>query len=179
MSERLWFQQPVEGLFLKGLGGKLTPELQRTVRKAGIDLANLQPAYPIEQVRGALEALGPMLYPGMTREQFLREFGRVFLRGYSQTLIGGAMVQLMKVIGARRTLERMTKNFRSGSNFIETRFTSLGPTEAEVWFNDGAEMPEFFAGVVEQGGAFLALERNTVTLTRGQGTDFTLVVRWG
>lgn len=178
MAERLWFQQPVEGLFLRGLGPRLTPELVQVVRAQGIELANLRPAYPIEQVRGSLEALAPTLFPSATREQALREFGRIFLRGYAQTFIGSAMVKLMKVIGPRRTLQRMTANFRTGSNFIETRFTSLGPTEAEVWFNDGADMPEFFAGVVDQGSDFLALTRSTVELLPDTPPAFRLRVTW-
>lgn len=175
---RLWFQQPIEGLFLRGLGPQMTPQAKAAVKACGIDLDRLEPGYPVEVVEQALKALTPLLAPDLSQADALRSFGRAFLRGYSETLLGGAMVAVMKAVGPRRTLERMQKNFRTGTNFIETKFTSTGPTSAELWFNDGGGVPEFFAGVVEQGGVFLATQGTTVVLKPDVPPAFRLDVSW-
>ena len=49
-EERLWYSTVIEAIFIKGLATRLTPELRLGIKKAGIDLGKLQPAYPIAQV---------------------------------------------------------------------------------------------------------------------------------
>lgn len=176
--ERLWFQQPIEGQFLRGLGEKLTPELRAVVKGCGIDLDRLQPGYPVEVMERTLKTLAPLVFPTLSTSEAMWEFGRAFLRGYSQTFLGGAMVGVMKAVGPRRTLERMQKNFRTGTNFIETRFTSTGPNSAELWFNDGAGTPEFFAGVVEQGASFVDSKGTKVVLHEDVSPAFRLTITW-
>ncbi|MFZ5446745.1 MAG: DUF2378 family protein [Myxococcota bacterium] len=154
-TQRLWFTQAIEGLFIRGLGERLTPAVRAKILEAGIDLSRLEPAYPIEQVfRGARSVL-PLLWPGVPEDEAFRQLGVAFMRGYAQTLVGGAMVQMMKLIGTRRTLERMQKNFRTGGNYLETRFTPLGPTSVELWINDVSGMPGLYTGIIEEGGHFV------------------------
>lgn len=178
MSERLWFQQSVEGLFVRGLGKAMTPALEEQLRAAGIDLRRLQPAYPVEAMRRAIDATLAALYPDRSRAEGLAELGRVFMRGYGQTLIGGAMVQFMKVIGPRRSLERMQRNFRTGTNFIETKFTAIDERTVDLWFNDVSGMPELYAGILEEGGRATGTATVSVTMTPGPGEGFTYRVAW-
>lgn len=160
MTQRLWFTQTVEGLFIRGLGDRLTPDAKAALAKAGIDVTKkLEVAYPAEVVDAACRTVLPFVLPGVSEDEGFFELGRVFMRGYSSTLIGSAMVGVMKVIGARRSLERMTKNFRTGGNYIETKVTVHGPTSVELWFNDVGQMPGFYRGVIVGGGQLIGVER--------------------
>lgn len=116
MAERLWFSHAVEGLFGRGLGARLTPEAKAAAHDAGIDVDKLAVAYTAETFERACRAVAPFVLPGLDDDASFFELGRIFMHGYSSTLIGAAMVGVMKVIGARRSLERMTKNFRTGGN---------------------------------------------------------------
>lgn len=177
MADRLWFSHAIEALFVRGLGPKLTPEVRAIIAKHGIDLGKLQPAYGIEVVTAAVFELLPLVFPGVAKGEALRQLGVAFMTGYSSTFLGGAMVQMMKVIGTRRSLERMQKNFRTGGNYLETRFTLLGPQSAEVWFNDVNGMPELYQGIVQEGGR-LSGSDVTVTIRDVTPPSVTLQIDW-
>lgn len=100
------------------------------------------------------------------------------MRGYVETLLGRAMVQVMKVVGPRRSLERMQRNFRTGSNYIETRFTSLGKGQAELWFNDVSGIPDFYAGVMSAGGRLAAAGNVRVTVHPSTDESCRFLVEW-
>lgn len=178
MSERLWFQSSVEGLFVRGVGSAMTTSLAARLAAIGIDLNALAPAYPAAVMTEAIHMTVAELFPERTSAEGLRELGRVFMRGFGQTFIGAAMVQFMKVIGPRRTLERMQRNFRNGSNFIETRFTAVDERTATLWFNDVSGMPEFYAGILEEGGRTTGTADVAVSFTPGEGADCTFRITW-
>jgi uncharacterized protein (TIGR02265 family) len=178
VSEQLWFEPAVDGFFVRGVGADMTPVLREQLRALGVDVKKLAPAYPVPVMAKAIDLTIAALYVDRSRAEGLRELGRVFMRGYAQTLVGAAMTQLMKVIGPRRSLERMQRNFRTGTNFIETRFTALGEKAAELWFNDVSGMPELFAGILEAGGRMTGAGDVVVTFAPGPGADCTYRVSW-
>ena len=108
-AQPLDFGQVYEGLFVRGLRGRLT----------------LQPAYPSSVLPACIVLTAQTLYPTEPLEQALKVIGRTFFLGFIDTLLGRAMLGLLRIIGPRRSLERMQRNFRTGSNYIETRFLSL------------------------------------------------------
>lgn len=177
-AERLWFGHTIDGLFVRGLGARLTPELKEKLRTAGIDLNKPQPAWPIEAVHAGCVAILPTLYPKLELDAAFRQLGISFMQGYAETFIGTAMVQVMKVIGPRRTLERMQKNFRSGGNFVETRFASTGPTARELWINDVSPHPEFYVGLIEEGGRMIGTKNLRVAITKSEPPALTVNVTW-
>lgn len=178
MTQRLWFSQTVEGLFIRGLGERLTPAAKEAIAKAGVDVTKLEPAYPAEAVEQACLAVLPFVFPGVSEDEGLFELGRTFMRGYSSTVMGSAMVGVMKVIGARRSLERMTKNFRTGGNYIETKSTVLGPTSVALWFNDVGRMPGFFRGVIVGGGELIDVNDMRVAQQLGEPPTAVFTVTW-
>lgn len=178
MSEKLWFQQSIEGLFLRGVGQDMTPSLRAKLLALGIDLTALKPGYDAQVVSQAIRVTAAELFPTKPESEALREIGALFMRGYVQTLVGRAMVQLMKVVGPRRSLERMQRNFRTGSNYIETRFTSLGPGMAELWFNDVSGIADFYAGVMSAGGRMAAAGEVRVTVNPSEDASCRFVVEW-
>ena len=157
-QQRLWFSNSVEGLLVRGIGTRLTPALREKVRDEGINLERLEPAYPVERFVAACRAVIPTLYPDKTEAEAFYELGCSFLRGYSETLLGAAMVRMMKLIGPRRTLERMTKNFRTGGNYLDTRFVALTRSSVELWISDVTEMPDFYRGMIEEGARMISVK---------------------
>ncbi|MBL8910599.1 MAG: DUF2378 family protein [Archangium sp.] len=178
-GEQLWFSHAIEALFVRGLGARLTPEVKdRIVNKHGINLDRMPPAYPIRQVVEACRSILPMLYPRLSEAEGFRQLGVSFMQGYVETLVGKAMVAVLKVIGPRRTLERMQKNFRTGGNYLETRFKVLGPTTCELWINDCTGMPTFYAGMIEEGARMIGTRNLKTSLTPDTGPAWTMLVTW-
>lgn len=168
MEERLWFDAAIEGLWHKALAGKVTPALEARLRAEGIDLARLLPGYPAAVAARCVALTAAALFPDQPEDDRLRAIGRTFLLGYQQTLIGRAVIQVLRLIGPRRSLERMQSNFRS-VNYVKTRFTALGPNSAEVWFNHVDGIPAYFAGIIEQGGAFAGAKSVQVSWAEKDG----------
>ncbi len=136
-SEPLDFAHVFEGLFLRGLRGQLDAELMRRVKEKGVDLSKpLEPAYPAHVLVDCLTVAAQTLYPNQTLERGINTLGHVFFRSYVDTFMGRAMLSVLRMVGPRRTLERMQRNFRTGNNYIETRFVSVAPGHAELWFNE-------------------------------------------
>ncbi|MEW5741358.1 MAG: DUF2378 family protein [Myxococcota bacterium] len=178
MSEKLWFQQSIEGLFVRGVGELMTPALRDQLRALGLELDRLQPGYPADLVSKSIRVTAAELFPTLPEPEALREIGALFMRGYTETLIGRAMVQLMRVLGPRRTLERMQRNFRTGANYIETRFRSLGPGRVELWFNDVSGIPDFYAGVMTAGGRQTGARNVRVACSPATDASCTFLVEW-
>ena len=173
MPEKLWFSQSIEGLWVRGVGDSMTPSLRAQLLALGIDLEHLKPAYPNDDVVKAIRLTAEALFGG--HPDAMRKMGALFMKGFAETLMGRAMVQFMKVIGPRRSLQRMERNFRTGGNYIESRFTSLGVGKAQVWFNDVSGIPDFYAGIIETGGGFAGAKDLKVTFDE---TANTFDVNW-
>ena len=176
-AERLWFHNTVESVFLKALGERLTPPLREQLRVLGIDFKRPQPAYPADMVEQGVELVCVQLYPSLARAAAHLELGTLFMRSYTQTLIGKAMVGTMRVIGMRRTLERMQRNFSTGGNYMQCTCKHLGPGRVELWINDTAGLPTFWAGVVGEGARLIGVPAN-ITSTPGAERSCTYLVSW-
>src|SRR6185369_5530629 len=90
--EDVVFGNTVDALFLKALGTKLSMRCVERVKEAGIDL------------RSKLKLL----------------LGNAFMDGFERTLIGKAMITAVRFMGPKRTLAKMTTNFRSSNNCMQT-----------------------------------------------------------
>ena len=179
VAEQLVFPQTVEGLFVRGLAREMTPGLKARLREAGLDLdrplaAGYRAADFARWIRLAAEAL----YPGESEEQALRRMGRHFFVGYMDTLMGRALAPVLRVIGPRRTLERMERNFRSGTNYIEVRTETNGPAEVVLHFNDVHGLPGYYAGIAEQGAGLTGAKGTTVEVLPAPAPRCALRVRW-
>ena len=179
-TEHLWFSQTIEAVFVKGLEGKLTPSIKTDFKKLGLDLdRKLDPAYPVTVVRKACQALMPVLYPSMSEEEAFHELGLSSMRGWSETLLGKALMQVLKLIGVRRSLLRMHTTMRSGNNYIETSSVVISGNCIELIFSDVSGMPTFYQGIIEE-GARMAYAKN-LRVTTGAGSTppgHTFRVEW-
>jgi uncharacterized protein (TIGR02265 family) len=179
-AEHLWYSQTIEAVFVKGLDGKLTPGIKAEFRKLGLDLdKKLSPAYPVTVVNAACKVLMPVLFPTMSEEEAFHELGLSSMRGWSETLVGKALMQLLKLIGVRRSLLRMHTTMRSGNNYIETSALVVSGNCIELVFSDVSGMPTFYQGIIEE-GARMAHAKNLRITTGATSTPpgHTFRVEW-
>jgi uncharacterized protein (TIGR02265 family) len=147
-----------------GLGrafrSRLSPALLAELRATGLDFDRLQPAYPLEVWEKVARQVAAAIFPGVPETEAWRLLGQGFVEGYRQTLLGASVMAMAKVLGVRRFVARMGRNFRTGSNFAQMTVTLLGDTEAVIesrvdplflaqWTGKSLLMPHYRLGVLE------------------------------
>ena len=154
-GSKLIFSSAMDAL-LKVIQGRITPETQRALAAMRIGPPHRpEPAYPAEHWAAAVKLISADMFPGGDLYNQHRQLGRATVLQFADTLMGKAMFGAAKIIGARRSLDRMTRNLRTGANFIETRFTVLDEKTQEVWMNDVTDVPGFYAGLIGAGVDFI------------------------
>lgn len=165
MAEKLIFAQTFEGL-VRSIGPRLTPELRRGMRERGFNAdVRLEPAYSQDVFISVVQYLAQALHPSLPLEEGTAQVGRVFMDGFGETLIGRAMLGMMRVIGPAGSLKRVTQNFRTGNNFSQTRLTQLGPRQYELWVNE-LRMPGWYVGIISRGLELAGAKNARVVLDR-------------
>ena len=165
MAEKLIFAQTFEGL-VRSIGPGLTPELRRGMRELGFNCdARLEPAYSIEVFCAVVEFVARSLYPSMSLDEAIAQVGRGFMDGFDETLIGRAMLGMMRVIGPEGSLKRVTQNFRTANNYSQTRLTRLAPRHFELWVNE-LRMPGWYVGIISRGLELAGGQNPRVVLDR-------------
>ena len=144
------FGHALQGLFEVGLRGRVTPTLAARLKAVGVDLSRpFDIAYPREVWGRVLALTAAELWPAEPTDRAFFLLGRQMLLGYTETLLGRALVSLVKLLGPRRLLGRMTHNLRSGCNYNETKLEDLGPGRARFWINEPALPPGYVAGLLD------------------------------
>jgi uncharacterized protein (TIGR02265 family) len=159
MNEQLWFDFTIEGIFVKGLGPLLTPELRGDLRALGIDLNHLNPAYPVEVARRGLEAARLRVFPDVPEDEAFRELGRLSVIGYLDTMVGKAVLGMVRLMGVKRSLLRLHQSVSGGSNYVKTSSVLVAPTCIEITIEDVTGLPTFWEGIL-LGGAQVAHAKN-------------------
>ncbi len=178
-DELLVFEQTLEALFLRALNGRLTPECKARLRQAGLDVdRKLQPAYSFEAWMEFVRITAEELFPGEPLEQGIWKLGDAYVEGFRETMLGRAVLSLLRVLGPRRTLARATQNFRAGNNFTETRLTERGPRHFELWMNNVGRYPAFTAGIIHGGLKVAGAKDIQVTVDAYDGRACTYGIRW-
>jgi uncharacterized protein (TIGR02265 family) len=127
--ERAVFAPTVEGL-VRGLGSKLSEPTLAELRKLGLDLDQpLKPGYPALMWHQALKLIAAEVYPGLTAEEAHFQMGARTVSGLDETLVGKAMLGLIRLIGPRRALQRLPTSSKVGTNFMTVTLTEQGPTD--------------------------------------------------
>ncbi len=170
-EDRKVFLQVVEGLLRHGVGERVTPRLRERLRQVGLDLDRpLLPAYPLTQWHYCLHIILEEVYPGVPREEACRQLAEHHVDGFGRTLLGRAMMRLMRLMGPRRTVRQMVQALRSSDNYTEVRLAELGPGTWEMWMNSVLDMPGYaealFVSFLKASGA---AEPRTVIVRRDEG----------
>lgn len=171
VSDKVIFDHVIRAMFKANLE-KLSRDGVRKVAAEGIDpTQKLLPAYPAETWARCAQALAQDLYPGVEMVEATRRVARNTVDAFAHELIGKAMFALCRLIGPERTARRMTQNFRSGSNFVDTSLTRINdaPLTNELWINDVSGLPGFYLGLLEGGVEHTAGKTWAVSLARTDG----------
>jgi len=177
----LVFNHTVQGLFSRTFPDGVPPELKAQLRTVGVDLdKTLLPAYPTTTWSRCIELGARTAFPQEPRREVAwRRMGERMIDGYQDSMIGKAMFSMLQVLGPRRTLQRAQKNFRTGNNYTEVRFSDVSPTEMEVWFNETDDvLRHFTVGLVLAGLRAGGASEPEVRLLGTDAKGFTLRASW-
>jgi uncharacterized protein (TIGR02265 family) len=178
LPTKIVFAGTFEGFF-RSLRDRLTPELKAKLRAEGLDLdKKLAPGYPFEVWVRVVDVVAEGLYSGLSQAEAHWKLGEDFLRGFAETVIGRAMFGVLRLLGPMKAFARMERNWRSGSNYVETKFTALNPTCAEVWMTGVDGRPWFNAGIILEGGRQIGVKNLRVEIVRCVADEATYRVTW-
>lgn len=176
-TEKLIFAQTFEGLF-RSVQTRLTPALQQGLKQRGVDLTRpLLPAYSHEVFTEVMLYLAAQLHPLIEEDEAVTLLGRGFMEGFGETMIGRAMLAAMRLIGPRRTLERVSRQFRAGNNFTETKLTPVNERTFELWINE-VRLPGWYIGIVSRGLELAGGAQVKVEIIGREGRSGTFRITW-
>lgn len=174
-AEKVVFGQSMEGIY-RALAPH-TPQERAAFLKAGITKEKFNPAYPIANWLEIIDACAASRFAGQSELDRFTEVGRLFFTGFQKTLIGSALMAMLKILGPRRTLERLTRNFRTANNFTEGTLESLAPNHHRVRINYTAR-PGFYLGVMETGCLYAGAKGLSVTILETKDLATTYEIKW-
>ncbi|MBL8910118.1 MAG: DUF2378 family protein [Archangium sp.] len=178
MGEALVWRHTIEGLIRVGVArGDGTPWKSR-MKEVGLNVdAPLATAYPRDQWKQFIATSAEVLFQG-TEEERLEQVGKAFIEEYAETFLGRAVASVLKLIGPRRALERMTKSLRSGNSYSDTRATFTGATSAEFWLNDTLGFPTYIVGALGAVMRITSAKNVVVKPIKIEGVACTFIVTW-
>ena len=175
MDEKVTFPQAFESLY-RVLGTPPPAEAVARLKAAGLDPAKPQistlPSYV-----AAMEIVMASRWPTLSTEEASLELGRAIMRNYEQTLLGRAVVGMMKVIGPDRAVQRLTRQLRTVNSYTETRCSPLGPGRYEVWINH-VVYPRYYCGVFEEGMRLAGTTGGAARVLSREGFQATFELSW-
>ena len=178
--ERVFFSHTVAAMFVEAFPPAAFPGLGERLKDAGLDVSGpLLPAYPYAVWRAALEAQRAIVFPGRALDEASREQGARYVEAYfERTIIGGPLRALLRLLGPRRSLDRMTRNFKTANNFSEVRFEQTGEGEGLLTVNDVfSASPHYMVGIVEHGLRLCGM-RTQLTPLQADGQGWRFTCRW-
>jgi uncharacterized protein (TIGR02265 family) len=179
MQEKMVFDQTLEGLFVRGLEGRVTPTLRTHLKEVGVDLdRKLLPAYPFETWCSCVRLVVRELYSGTPEEQAYRALGERMVDGYRGTMIGRALFSVLQLLGPRRQMDRVQQSFRSGNNYTEVRLHERGPGHLEMWMNEAGPTRYLVQGAILAGLRGCGVSDAQVRVMRFTSEDVTFEVVW-
>jgi uncharacterized protein (TIGR02265 family) len=174
------FENTVDGLFHRGLGGRLSRTAKDRMRRVGLDLElKLNPAYPREIYYECVRIAAADIYPKLSPDEAYYQLGQDFMRGYETTFLGRALLSVIRIIGPKRSLQRMTHNLHSANNYMDTKLTEMGPSRFELWVNQTSGMPTYLQGVFQYALTIAGAKDLVVTIARREDAGCTYSVSWG
>lgn len=177
--EPVIFTTAFEGV-RKAFGHRFTPELVAEMKAVGVDFEALQAGYPFDtwfaMSRVVVKAL---MDPDLPVGEQYRRWGRDFMPGYVQTTVGFATLTMARLLGVRRTLHRMGRNFKTSGNYTETTVTDVEPGRVHLhtWV-----LPEYLPRIPKDSPPLVFDYRHgvlegTLDLLNAPNPDITIIER--
>lgn len=149
-DEQLVFGPTLEGLFIRGLKGKLSAALLSELRAKGLDLDRpLLPAYPRSVVNECVALTAKALFPDKSPSEAFYLVGKHVTPGMRATTIGSATLTMVRLVGPRRTLDRLARTFRSTNNYMKVTLRELASTTFELDLEPSNDYPSYMQAVIE------------------------------
>jgi uncharacterized protein (TIGR02265 family) len=166
-----------EGLFVRGVPP--TPQLKEKLRSIGVDLDRLDVSYPQAKFKEACEAAAPILFPAKTETEAMREFGRVFVVGFRDTIVGKMAFITLPLLTPAGILDRTPRFVAMASDYIDIQIEKTGEKSRRMTFNYENPMPEFFAGLFESALRFAkGASKTQIEVQKVRAAGFELVISW-
>jgi uncharacterized protein (TIGR02265 family) len=150
MEEPVVYQHVFESLLKHGVGTRMTPALREKLKALDADPDRLKPAYPRDAWDGIMESVREAIYPQLSKEEGQKRLGQDMVIGTGGSVFGKMILQMVKVLGPKRTLLRVPKSYRDGNNFTEVKLTEKGPTEFEMWMSYSGNSSPMVCGSLEE-----------------------------
>jgi uncharacterized protein (TIGR02265 family) len=178
MSEALVFTPIFEAL-ARALGPRLNAEAKERFRALGVnyDAPELLPGYPYETWVQAMDLGSQLLLPNASQDARHEATGRRLIDSYGETLVGKALLTAMRVIGPRRSLERMARNLRTANNYTETKLTVAPDGAYHLWCSKVASV-SFYRGLLQRGLEVAGAKEVSVTSLTHDATGATFAITW-
>lgn len=175
-----WFvyEHTVEGLFFKALHGRIKPPLEERLKALGIDLKGKPKSVPHAQWVQALHLAATELFEGTVDQRF-RQLGNAVMLRHEDTVMGKAVITVMRLMGPKRVLGRINTTLRSGNNYIQATLAPTGPTSWEGTVNECNGNPHYIAGVVERGLIISGAKEVKVEVSGFDGHSAMFKLSWG
>lgn len=156
--------------------GLLDKDLRRELTALGIDLDKPKDI-PLAPWLKALEITAARLQPGASRELALEEVGREMFRGFVNTVVGRALLLVMKLQGPRRTLHSIANSYKSADSVTKVTTREVSPTEFELTFVGTGGVPTYKRGLLLEVFAQLGVNA-TVTYAELPGDREVFTAKW-
>ncbi|NPD23613.1 DUF2378 family protein [Corallococcus exiguus] len=152
LSEEIVYRHAIEGLFLRSVGMRLTPELKDRLRAIGLDLDEKIPHHtPRHVFAEALGITARYLYPDVDAKEGYRRLGMGVIKGLEHTLLGKALVSLWPIFGPDRVLSRMQESFATVNNYLKTELITHGRADHTIKVSECNGNPGYHMGIIEAG----------------------------
>jgi uncharacterized protein (TIGR02265 family) len=179
--EQVIYENAVEGMFLKGFGKKLTPRLKAELKEIGLDVdAPLKTTYPGVLINKCTEALRRHLYAHEKDDlKAYIDIGSTTLDGYFDTIMGRAMVSVLRIVGYERIIDRLPRQMASGTNYQFVTVKRTKPGEAEVHCSDCKPHPGINVGVLGRAfGHYFQAPDFKIVIHKLDETGCTYLLNW-
>jgi uncharacterized protein (TIGR02265 family) len=174
------YSDAVEGVFIRGLGPRVTPALKAKLRELGLDLGQkLRPTYPRDAWMRVLRATVEELYPWLPLEEGYRQLGQVAINGIATTMIGRAIASMARLLGPARAVHRLPDGFKSVNNYMEIKLETVEEGRRyRIWLNETYGHPAYMEGCFRAALELAGARNLTVTVVEVAGESATFEISW-
>ena len=157
----------------------MTQRCKDRMREAGINVdAELKAYYPRLVYYDCVRIAAEELFAGQPIERALHDLGYTFMSGFADTLMGKAIISAVRMLGPRRMLKKMTQNFRTSNNYMQTTFEERGPGDVVLTLSQVTGAPSYFEGVMTYAMQTAGASDFTIERESYDGTKCTFRIRW-
>jgi uncharacterized protein (TIGR02265 family) len=175
---RVVFRQGVE-VFLNGVSAKMTAALKADLKRSGLDVEQpLAAYYPAERMPEWTGKAAKHLYPGLGRDEALKQVGYLLIDGWQHTMIGSATTAVMSVVSAQEAIRRTADYFRASNNYTEITVFQRSAHEFEIAMSDVFNMAWYYVGLLEAGARLTKAREPRVTVSGSHPPGATFKMWW-